>query len=110
VPSTLVGCAFKKFKVSVSRLLILFVVVEAVKLHEAVPAWATTNVWTRWWTTWRNSETTLAAMGTEYNCDESVGCLEKRLGRRLTPADFPPGWDDVPTYMSKRLRNRAYGT
>jgi hypothetical protein len=38
VPSTLVGCAFKKFKVSVSRLLILFVVVEAVKLHEAVPA------------------------------------------------------------------------
>jgi hypothetical protein len=35
-----------------------------------------------------------------------------RLGRQLTPADFLPGWDKTtpPTYMSKRLRNRAYGT
>lgn len=65
-----------------------------------------------WEQAWPNSETTLAATGAEFMCDEllCVGCLERRLGRRLTPADFPPGWDDVPTYMSKRLRNRAYGT
>jgi hypothetical protein len=67
-----------------------------------------------WEQAWPNSKTTGAATGTEYTCDEilCVGCLEKRLGRQLTPTDFVPGWDDTtpPAYMSKRLRNRAYGT
>jgi hypothetical protein len=48
----------------------------------------------------------------KFFCSEilCVGCLEKRLGRQLTPADFPPGRDIPNNYMSKRLRNRAYGT
>jgi hypothetical protein len=62
-----------------------------------------------WEQAWSNSKTTNS---TEFFCDEllCVGCLEKRLDRQLTPADFPPGWDGPNTYMSKRLRNRAYAS
>lgn len=63
-----------------------------------------------WQQAWPGAEW-LAGESADYMCKEilCVGCLERRLGRQLTPDDFPTGWDYVPTYMSKRLRNRAYG-
>ena len=42
-----------------------------------------------------------------------IGCLERRLGRRLTPDDFDPGWranSGIHDLQSLRLRDRAAPT
>ena len=63
-----------------------------------------------WQQAWPGAEW-LAGESADFMCEEilCVGCLEKGIGRQLTPDDFPRGWDGIPTYKSKRLRNRAYG-
>ena len=38
-----------------------------------------------------------------------IGCLEKRLGRELTPDDFPSCWDDRDHPKSERLLERLGG-
>jgi|SRR5215831_9283210 len=64
-----------------------------------------------WQKAWQGAEAYLAGNDHSFLCEEilCIGCLEKRLGRQLTPADFPKGEGPHPWYRSKRLRNRMDG-